>query len=256
MNHDFEYAIHGPASGEWITLSHPIGSSLDVWVGQIDALSQRYRVLVYNTRGHGADRRSETTCNADDLANDVLQLWQMLGIRRSHFVGLSLGGCVGVALAQQAPDKVQSLVVANARLEMDAAAADMWWQRAALVEQQGMAPVVALTLERWLTPEFMVAQPRTVDQIRHALLATSSQGFAACARALSAMHQESRLAGLRVPTLFIGGLADKAVSSTIVAHYAGQNPAFEFSALAGPHLLNVENPADFNLVVQDFIARH
>lgn len=255
MTQDFEYAIHGPKTGDWITLSHPIGSNLDIWAGQIDALSQRHKVLVYNTRGHGRDKREEAACTVDELASDVLQLWQQLGITRSHFVGLSLGGCIGVAIAHQVPDRVQSLVVANARLEMDADACAMWLQRASLVEQQGIEPVVAPTLERWLTPAFMNDHPLEVDQIRQTLLATSPKGFAACARALAGMHQQERLAGLHVPTLFIAGLADTAVPRVMVEQYARQNPAFGFAALAGPHLLNLENPAGFNLTVLDFMDR-
>ena len=239
-----------------MTLSHSIGSSPDIWAGQIEAFSRRYQVLVYNTRGHGGDSRQESTCTVDDLAGDILQLWQQLGIKLSHFVGLSLGGCVGVAVAHQAPNYVQSLVVANARLEMDGAASDMWLQRASLVEQQGMEPIVAPTLERWLTAEFMLDHPLEVAKICQTLLATSPRGFAASARALGAMHQQERLAGLKVPTLFLGGLADKAVPSAMVEQYARQNPAFSFAAIAGPHILNLENPAGFNQTVLDFMARH
>ncbi len=255
MTKNFEYSIHGPKNGDWMTLSHPIGSSLDIWAGQIEAFSQRYQVLVYNTRGHGGDSHQESSCTVDDLAGDILQLWQQLGIKLSHFVGLSLGACVGVAVAHQAPNHVQSLVVANARLEMDGAASDMWLQRAKLVEQQGIAPIVTPTLERWLTPEFMAGHPSEVAQIRQTLLATSPQGFAASARALGAMHQQERLAGLKVPTLFLSGLADKAVPSAMLEQYARQNPVFSFAAIPGPHILNLENPTDFNRTVLDFTAR-
>lgn len=256
MTNFFEYAIHGHKTGAWITLSHPIGSNLDIWAGQIEALSQRHQVLVYNTRGHGGDSRQESTCTVDDLADDVLQLWQQLGITRSHFVGLSLGGCIGVAVAHQAPQRVQSLVVANARLEMDRAAADIWLQRSSLVEQQGIEPIVSPTLERWLTPEFMADQPAAVAQIRQTLLTTSPKGFAACGRALAAMHLQERLAGLYVPALFLSGLSDKGVPSVMMEHYARQNPAFSFATMAGPHILNLENPRDFNLTILNFIERH
>lgn len=250
-----EYTVHGPQDGAWVTLSHPIGSSLDLWAGQIEALSKRHRVLVYSTRGHGRSAAPSARCSVDDLAADVLQLWDQLGIARSHFVGLSLGGCIGVAVAQQAPARVASLVVACARLEMDAVASDMWRQRATLVEQQGMALMVAPTLERWLTPEFMATQPAAVARLRQTLLATSPQGFAACARALADMHLEPGLARLQVPALFIGGRDDKAVASSLVEHYAQQTPGARFLALAGPHILNLENPAGFNQAVLEFLDR-
>lgn len=256
MTPHFDFQIHGPADGDWITLSHPVGSSLDIWAGQISAFSRRHRVLVYNTRGHGKDRREETRCTVDDLAGDVLGLWQHLGVERSHMVGLSLGGCVGVAVAHQAPERVQSLVVVNARLESDEAAETMWLQRARHVEQHGLEPILAAMLERWLTPAFMAGHPAQVERVRQTLLATSPNGFAACCRALASMRQEARLAALKVPALFMSGLSDKAISSAIVEHYARQNPAFGYAALEGPHILNLENPVAFNRTVLDFIERH
>ena len=252
----FDYCIHGSETGDWITLSHPIGSSLDLWTGQIEAFSRRHRVLTYNTRGHGKDRPHGTHCSIDDLASDVLGLWRHLSIERSHFVGLSLGGCVGVAVAHQAPQSVQSLAVVNARLEMDADAAGMWLKRAQTVEQQGLAPILAPTLERWLTPAFIAEHPAQVERVSQTLLATSPNGFAACCRALAAMHQERRLAGLKLPTMFMTGLSDRAIPSTMVEHYARQNPSFELATLQGPHILNLENPTAFNRTVLDFIERH
>ena len=256
MSTRFDYCIHGPETGDWITFSHPVGSSLDIWAGQIEAFSRRHRVLTYNTRGHGKDRPNETHGSVDDLASDVLELWRHLSIERSHFVGLSLGGCVGVALAHRAPQSVQSLAVVNARLEIDADGAGMWLQRAQTVEQQGLAPILAPMLERWLTPAFMAEQPTQVERVSQTVLATSPNGFAACCRALAAMHQEHRLAGLQVPTLLMTGLSDKAIPSTMVEHYARQNPSFELATLQGPHILNLENPTAFNRTVLDFIERH
>lgn len=189
-----------------------------------------------------------------DLAADVLQLWDRLDIPRSHFVGLSLGGCIGVALAQHAPQRVASLVVACARLDMDAATSDMWRQRAALVEQQGMAPVVMQTLARWLTPAFMAARSDAVERLRRTLLATPPPGFAACARALADTHLVQGLATLQLPTLFLAGLDDQAVAAPLVQAYAQQTPGSRFLALPGPHILNLENPAGFNRAVLDFLS--
>jgi 3-oxoadipate enol-lactonase len=254
MQSKVDFAVYGSKEAVWITLSHPIGSCHTVWAQQVAVLSQHYRVLTYTLRGHGADHRNDASCTVDDLADDVLQLWQTLGVQRSHFIGLSLGGCIGVALAHRAPQRVLSLVVVNARLEMDTTASDMWQQRAKLVESQGMAEIVTPTLERWLSAQFMAASPDLVEPIRHALSNTSARGFAACARALAEMRQQQRLTTLQVPTLFIGGVNDKAVSYRLLEHYSSLNPKSAFVALAGPHLLNVENPLQFNQTVLDFLA--
>lgn len=257
MNSALEYAVHGPQQAPWLTLSHPIGANLHIWDGQLARLARHYRVLAFNTRGHGASPDdARRACTMDELAADVQQLWQALGIQHSHFLGLSLGGAVGVSLALRKPESVRSLVVACSRLEMDAAAADMWLQRAALVEQQGMAPLIQPTLERWFTPEFLAGEPAAVEQVRQMLRACPPQGFAGSARALAGLHLEARLAELRVPTLYIGGRHDKAVALSQVEQYARLSPGASFVPLDGPHILHLENPDGFSATVLDFLGRH
>ncbi len=250
------HSIHGPERAPWLTLSHPIGVDRRIWDPLLPRLTPHYRVLAVDTRGHGGSAAPDASCGMDALAADVLQLWRQLGITQSHFIGLSLGGCIGVALALSAPERLRSLVVACSRLEMDAAATAMWQQRATLVEQQGMAPVLAPTLERWLTPDFISRQPAAVETVRQQLLACPPRGFAASARALAGLHLQTRLASLRVPTLFLAGQDDKAVSVDQVQAYARLCPGARFEALAGPHILHLENPEGFSRSALDFMAQH
>ena len=250
------HSIHGPEHAPWLTLSHPIGVDRRIWDPLLPLLTPHYRVLAVDTRGHGGSAAPDAACSMDELAADVLQLWQQLDITQSHFLGLSLGGCIGTALALSAPERLRSLVVACSRLEMDAAATAMWQQRATLVEQQGMAPVLAPTLERWFTPDFLSRQPATVDWVGQLLLACPPRGFAACARALAGLHLQKQLAGLHVPTLFLAGQDDKAVSADQVQTYARLSPGVRFETLPGPHILHLENPEGFSRSALDFLGQH
>ena len=251
MSPILEHTLHGPDGAPWLTLSHPIGADLRIWDALLPALSRNYRVLAVNTHG-----KTGTHDTMDGLAAQVQQLWQALGIERSHFLGLSLGGCIGVALALRAPKSLQSLVVACSRLEMDAAASSMWQQRATLVEQQGMAPVVAPTLERWFTPTFLARQPAVVEDVRQQLLACPPRGYAASARALAGLHLQDRLGQLQAPALYLAGLDDQAVPASQIEGYARLTPGARYAALAGPHILHLENPDGFSGQVQDFLAQH
>lgn len=248
-----EHTLHGPDDAPWLTLSHPIGASRRIWDALLPALSRNYRVLAFNTHGQGSEAGTPDTM--DDLAAQVQELWQSLGIARSHFLGLSLGGCIGVALALRAPQSLHSLVVACARLEMDAAATAMWQQRAALVGQQGMTPVVAPTLERWFTPAFLARQPAVVEEVRQQLLACPPRGYAASARALAGLHLQDRLGQLQVPTLYLAGLDDQAVAASQIEGYARLTPGARYAALAGPHILHLENPDGFSRHLLDFLAQ-
>lgn len=256
MSPTLAHSIHGPEHAPWLTLSHPIGVDRRIWDPLLPLLTPHYRVLAVDTRGHGGSATPSAAYGMDELAADVLQLWQALGIPQSHFLGLSLGGCIGVALALRAPKSLHSLVVACSRLEMDAAATGMWQQRATLVEQQGMTPVVAPTLERWFTPAFLARQPAIVEDVRQQLLACPPRGYAASARALAGLHLQDRLGQLQVPTLFLAGLDDQAVAASQIEGYARLTPRARYAALAGPHILHLENPDGFSRHVLDFLAQH
>lgn len=246
--------LSGPSTAPWLTLLHPVGADRHTWAPVLAPLAERYRVLSLDLRGHGDAPARGARCGVDDLADDVLALWQQLGIERCHVLGVSLGGCVGLALAHRRPAAVHRLVIANARLEMDEAATAMWRQRAATALAEGMAPLVEPTLQRWLTPEFQAAWPERSEAVRQTLAQTSPEGFAACAEALADMHQRARLSDLALPTLLLTGRADTAVPSALVRADAATNPALAYAEIDGPHLLHQENPEDFVRVVLDFLA--
>lgn len=253
MSHLPVHTLHGAGDAPWLTLSHPIGVTLDIWDALMPALARNHRVLAINTHEPGGVPGA--ACSMDALAARVQELWQALGIDRSHFLGLSLGGCIGVTLALRSPQSVRSLVVACSRLEMDAPATSMWQQRADLVEQQGMAPVVTPTLERWFTPAYLARQPAAVEAVRQQLLACPPAGYAASARALAGLHLRDRLGQLQVPTLYIAGLDDQAVPPAQVEGDARLTPGARYVALAGPHILHIENPEGFSHTVLEFLAQ-
>ncbi|MDP3700580.1 MAG: alpha/beta fold hydrolase [Hylemonella sp.] len=253
MSHLPVHTLHGAADAPWLTLSHPIGATLEIWDGLMPELARNYRVLAINT--HEQAGLPGAACSMDALAARVQQLWQALGITRSHFLGLSLGGCIGVSLALRSPQSVRSLVVACSRLEMDDAATNMWQQRAALVEQQGMAPVVTPTLERWFTPAYLAGQPAAVEAVRQQLVACPPKGYADSARALAGLHLQERLGQLQVPTLYLAGLDDQAVPAAQIEGYARLTPGARYAALAGPHILHLENPKGFSHSVLDFFGQ-
>lgn len=249
------WRISGHPDAPWLTLVHPIGSSQGLWDDLVPRLAARFRVLTYDVRGHGAAAAAAGPATFDDLARDCEALWDALGITASHFAGLSLGGCIGVALARRAPQRVRSLTVACSRLVMDDAAAALWRERAALVRAQGMGPVVEGTLDRWLSPGFRGAHPAVVDGVRRTLAATSPAGFAASAEALARGHTLDDLAGLAVPVQYIAGRDDQAVPADHLARYHAHTPGARLAVVPGPHLLHVENPEGFLGTLLEFLGQ-
>jgi 3-oxoadipate enol-lactonase len=248
------YVMEGLAGAPVMTLSHSLAASLEMWEPQVAALTARYRVLRYDTRGHGGSEVPPGAYTLDTLADDVLSLLSALGVQRTHFVGLSMGGMIGQALALKRPDVVTSLVLADTSCRMPPESGPLWEARIALAESQGTAALADGTIERWFTRPFIERAPEVVERVRMLIRTTPPQGFVGCSHAIRALDYAARLHEIRVPTLIIVGQEDQgtpvAASELMHAAIAGSKLVILPSAA---HLSNVEQAERFNHVVLDFL---
>ena len=163
------HILSGPADAPVAAFSNSLGTTLAMWDAVVPHLSNRYRILRYDTRGHGGSETRDAPAEIDDLATDLLALLDDLGIARIHGIGLSLGGMTMQALASSAPDRVASLTLMATAAFMPSEAT--WNERAATVRQGGTQAIVEATLGRWFTPGFAERRPDVVDPIRTAFTA-------------------------------------------------------------------------------------
>ncbi|MBI4517874.1 MAG: 3-oxoadipate enol-lactonase [Deltaproteobacteria bacterium] len=249
-----QYVMEGPAGAPVVTLSHSLAASLEMWEPQIPALATRYRVLRYDTRGHGGSEVPPGPYSLEVLADDALGLLAALGVERTHFVGLSMGGMIGQALALKRPDVLGSLVLADTSCRIPPESGPLWDARIAMAEGQGMAALAEGTLERWFTRPFIERAPEVVDRVRMLVRTTPPQGFAACSQAIRALDYAARLHEIRVPTLIIVGADDQgtpvAASELMHAGIAGSQLVILASAA---HLSNIEQAERFNQSVLGFL---
>src|SRR5712692_7165620 len=133
---DINYAIEG--EGPVVTMSHSLGCHLGMWDEQVEALKGRYRVLRFDTRGHGQTSAPAGAYSLDQMAEDLRGLLGGLGVSETHFVGLSMGGMIGQTFALEYPAMVQSLVLCDTTSRYPAAAAPIWQDRIRTVEGKGM----------------------------------------------------------------------------------------------------------------------
>jgi 3-oxoadipate enol-lactonase len=250
------YQLDGPANAPAVTLSHSLATNLSMWDPQIPALTSRYRVLRYDTRGHGGTDAPEGPYSLDQLAEDVRALLTALGIARTHFIGLSMGGMIGQNLGLQHPQILHSLVLSDTSSRVPAEAKPMWEERIAVARAQGMDPHVEPTVSRWFTASFRQKRPRVIDPVRAMIRATNPQGYIGCSQAIMALNLTDRLQAISVPTLIIVGEDDAgtpvAASRTIHEKIQGSELVILKSA---SHLSNMEQPEAFNQAVTAFLAK-
>jgi 3-oxoadipate enol-lactonase len=249
------YDLQGPQGGSVITLSHPLGANRSVWQPQYQALTQRWQVLSYDARGHGDSAVGVPPISLQDLARDVIGLLDALGIEKTHFVGLSLGGMTGQALALHHPERLHSLTLCETVSEVPASAQLLWQERVRVATWQGIEPEVEPTLDRWLTRDFQRHHPDLVEQLRTMIRGTDKRGYAGCCQAMAQLALTEQLARLAVPTLVMACREDAETPAS--AHdMANRIPDCELAVLeSGGQLPNLEQSQAFNDTLMRFVDR-
>jgi 3-oxoadipate enol-lactonase len=250
------YTLDGPAAAPVVTLSHSLATDLSMWDPQLKALTARYRVLRYDTRGHGGTDAPAGAYTLEQLADDARALLRALGVQRTHWIGLSMGGMIGQTLALAAPELFLSLSLCDTSSRIPAEAKPLWQERVKTAETQGMEPLVEPTLGRWFTAAFREQRKDVVDLVRAMIRATPPRGYAGCCHAISALDLTDRLSAIKLPTLIVVGEDDQgtpvAASRAIQAQIGGSQLEILKSAA---HLSNMEQPEAFTKAVTSFLSR-
>ncbi len=132
---ELAYRFDGPGNGRVVMMSNSLMSDHTMWDVTIPALSDRYRVLRYDTRGHGQSGTTPGPYTIELLADDAVGLMDALGIRQVHFVGLSMGGMIAQQIGARYADRVISLSLCDTASEMPPRS--MWEERLAIARSQG-----------------------------------------------------------------------------------------------------------------------
>lgn len=250
------YTLEGPAGAPVVTLSHSLATDLSMWEPQLTPLRARYRVLAYDTRGHGGTDAPADAYTLGQLGEDARALLAALGIARTHWVGLSMGGMIGQTLALTAPQLFLSLSLCDTSSRVPAEAKPVWQERIKTAETQGMEPIVEPTLGRWFTGPFRDSHPDLMNRVRAMIRATDPRGYAGCCHAISALDLTDKLPAIKIPTLIVVGEEDQGtpVAASRVMH--GQIAGSELQIIkSASHLSNLEQPEAFTTALMTFLGR-
>jgi 3-oxoadipate enol-lactonase len=192
-----------------LVLSNSLGTTLDMWDPQLPWLTERFRVIRYDHRGHGGSPVPHGPYSIEELGGDLLALLDRLGIERAHVCGASMGGQVAMWTAAHAPDRVDRLVLVCTSPAFGPP--DLWAERARIVRADGTGAVAATVVARWFTPDFAAAHPEVVERFRAMIASTPAEGYASCCGAVGAADLSPELGAIRARTLVIAGAQDPAV---------------------------------------------
>lgn len=250
-NGQLQYEIEGAADAPVLVLSNSLGTTLDMWSPQMPALLEHFRVLRYDTRGHGQSAVTPGPYSIAQLGADVLAMLDHLHIARVHFCGLSMGGMTGMWLGIHASDRIAKLALCNTSAAIGVP--EMWNARIAQVRQDGMAAIIPAVLERWFTADFLTHAPAQVERVRAMLAATSVEGYVANCAAVRDMDLRAELTRIRALTLVIAGRHDKSTPPEHGEFIAKAITAARYVELNAAHLSNWEVAQSFTRQLLDFL---
>lgn len=247
------YSLEGDAGRPVLVLSNSLGASIDMWAPQRERWLREFRLLRYDTRGHGQSSVPSGPYRFDQLAQDVVGLLDRLGIERVHFCGLSMGGVTGQWLALHHASRIDRLVLANTAAYLGPP--ENWQTRAGTVERDGMAALVDAVVARWLTPACAAEHPDRLATLKAMLMKTPPAGYAANCRALAANDLRGEVAAIRHPTLVISGNSDAATTTADAEFLLARIPGARGVRFDAAHLSNWEQVDSFSAAVSDFLLQ-
>lgn len=248
------FRVDGPSDAPVCVLGPSLGTALELWDPQVAALSREWQVVRYDLRGHGGSPAPPGPYTVADLAGDVLDVVDRLGVGSFAYCGLSLGGAIGTWLAVHRQERLDALVVCCSAAKFGDPAA--WRDRAAGVRAEGMEWLVPSSTERWFTARFPAAAPGETERLLGMLRAADPEGYAGCCEALAAFDVRDRLGEIRVPTRVIAGDADPATPVEVVRELAEGIPGAELVVVReAAHLANVEQPVAVTAAVVEHLRR-
>lgn len=246
--------VEGPQDAPALVFSNSLGTTLEMWDAQAARFSKDYRVVRYDTRGHGGSVVSEGAYSFDLLGGDVVAILDALQIEKAHFCGISMGGFTGLWLGLNAGARMRSIAVCNSAAKIGTPEA--WNTRAAMVREKGRAAMQELadsSPSRWFTAAFTEAQPAVVQRAQSWIANVDPQGYAGCCDALAGADVRDQIARISVPTLIVAGSADPVTTVADGEFMQQRIPGARLVAVPASHLSNLEAPAAFDEALAQFL---
>ncbi len=247
------YEWSGPEHAPVLVFSNSLGTTHRMWDPQVNAFTKHFRMLRYDTRGHGQSSITAGPYTIEQLSWDVVRLLDFLQLDRVYFCGLSMGGMIGMFLGANAPNRFHKIVLCNTAAKIGTA--ESWNARIEAVKKGGMRAVAGAVLERWLTPGYRAVHPTETAGVLRMLEEANPEGYVANCAAIREMDQREALQDVKVPTLVLAGTHDSSTPAAEGQFVAQHIPGASCVEVNAAHLSNLEAQEEFNILVADFLAK-
>ncbi|MDU0479401.1 alpha/beta fold hydrolase [Staphylococcus chromogenes] len=240
----------GPTDGIPLVFVGSLGSSVKMWLPQLDYFSATRPVMAIDLPGHGNSEVPSGSQTLRDFAETIVKVAPE-GI--FDLVGLSLGGAIAQRIALDHPERVRRLALVSTAAVFGEP--KDWLQKAADVRAGKLDDLSRGTLERWFSPTWRETHPASLEYWRQMVAKTEPEGYAIACEALATFDSRSELPNLQVPALVVAGTQDTSTTPDVVRELAELIPEAQYEELnPAAHLLNVERATDFNRRLSEFLG--
>jgi 3-oxoadipate enol-lactonase len=246
------YEIDGNPAGLPVLFSNSLGTTCELWNAQLQALSPIFRIIRYDTRGHGSSDVPAGPYTIDTLGLDAIAILDAAGVKQTHVCGLSLGGLTAMWLGVHRPDRVRSVTLVSTAARIGSTM--MWEERIVQVRTSGVASLADAAMGRWFSQSFRASRAEVVAIYHRMLADTPAIGYAACCAAIRDADLRSAIAGISAPALIIAGHHDPVTPPADAEIMHQRIPGSRVSLLDAAHILNVEQADAFNHLLTTFIT--
>lgn len=247
------YRLEGDANCPVLMLSNSIATDMSMWDGVMPHLLERFRVLRYDMRGHGASDVPAGAYSLDRLGRDALELIDALGLERVHFLGLSLGGMVAQWLGVHAPERIDRLALAHTAAYLGPTSE--WEPRIQTILAATPEETAEAFLGNWFPAEMREKNDPAIEPFRKVLLETDPRGIAGALGAVRDMDLRRTIKLISRPTLVLGGKFDTVTRAEHSEEIAAAIPGAKLTLLPAVHMSNVELREAFLKEVDVFFSR-
>lgn len=237
-----------------LVLSHVLGATLDMWEPQMAVLSERSHVIRYDQWGHGGSLAADGPVTLADLGADVLALLDHVGADAASFMGIGLGGLVGLWLGSHAPERITGLTISGT--SAFPAGDQDWLDLASTVREQGTSGIASVTVESWFTPHFREFHALETAEFAAMIASTDDETYASCCEMINAVDLRADLAAITAPTLVLAGSDDPLIAlpaAEALADGIGSNARLEVLTHSA-HLATAENANVVNELLVSGVA--
>ena len=218
------------------------------WSSQIEFFSGQFKAAAWDARGYGDSDDYDGPLRFDDFSADLLRVLDFLKEKRTHLVGLSMGGRIARNFALQHPERVATLTLANTSPGFDALLPEE--VRRFVDERRNRTPDSA---RRLLGSR---AHPAAFEALTAGFGALHRDSYLKTLEASVSQDRAAPLEKLAVPTLVVTGDEDRVYPQELAWRMTQRIPGAELLVLEGcGHLSNLEQPAAFNAALLDFLSR-